>query len=81
MSRDEIISKVNRLIREHLGVEEDKIVPEANFADDLGADSLDMIELTMGFEEEFGVEIRDDEAENVETVGQGHDLMFNKLRA
>lgn len=76
---EEMISKTNRIIVEHLGVEADKITREADFADDLGADSLDMVELTMAFEEEFGIEIRDDEADKVSNVGDAYDLLAAKL--
>ena len=62
--------KLTRIVREHLGVEENKIVDDANFIDDLGCDSLDIVELTMAVEEEFGIEVRDDEAENAGTFGQ-----------
>ncbi|MXO72463.1 acyl carrier protein [Alteraurantiacibacter buctensis] len=61
--------RVKKIVVEHLGVEEDKVNPEASFIDDLGADSLDIVELVMAFEEEFGVEIPDDAAEKINTVG------------
>ena len=61
--------RVKKIVVEHLGVEEDKVVPDASFIDDLGADSLDSVELVMAFEEEFGVEIPDDAAEKINTVG------------
>lgn len=62
--------RVQKIVVEHLGVEADKVTPEANFIDDLGADSLDIVELVMAFEEEFGVEIPDDDAaEKIATVG------------
>ena len=61
--------RVKKIVVEHLGVEEDKVVPDASFIDDLGADSLDIVELVMAFEEEFGVEIPDDAAEKINTVG------------
>jgi acyl carrier protein len=64
-----IPKRVTDIIVEHLGAEEDKVVPEASFIDDLGADSLDVIELVMAFEEEFGCEIPDEEAEKILTVG------------
>ena len=54
---------------EHLGVETEKVIEGANFIDDLGADSLDTVELVMAFEEEFGVEIPDDAAETIQTFG------------
>ena len=60
--------RVKKIVVEHLGVEDDKVVPDASFIDDLGADSLDIVELVMAFEEEFGVEIPDDAAEKITTV-------------
>ncbi len=60
--------RVKKIVIEHLGVEEDKVVSNASFIDDLGADSLDTVELVMAFEEEFGVEIPDDAAETIQTV-------------
>ena len=61
--------RVKKIVVEHLGVEADKVAPDASFIDDLGADSLDIVELVMAFEEEFGVEIPDDAAEKITTVG------------
>jgi acyl carrier protein len=60
--------RVKRIVVEHLGVEEDKVSAGASFIDDLGADSLDTVELVMAFEEEFGIEIPDDAAEKIATV-------------
>ncbi len=60
--------RVKKIVIEHLGVEADKVTDDANFIDDLGADSLDTVELVMAFEEEFGVEIPDDAAEKITTV-------------
>ena len=60
--------RVKKIVVEHLGVEEDKVSEGASFIDDLGADSLDTVELVMAFEEEFGIEIPDDAAENIATV-------------
>jgi acyl carrier protein len=61
--------RVKKIVVEHLGVEDEKVTPDASFIDDLGADSLDIVELVMAFEEEFGVEIPDDAAEKINTVG------------
>jgi len=60
--------RVKKIVVEHLGVEAEKVTEEASFIDDLGADSLDIVELVMAFEEEFGVEIPDDAAEKISTV-------------
>ena len=60
--------RVKKIVVEHLGVEEDKVSEGASFIDDLGADSLDTVELVMAFEEEFGIEIPDDAAETIATV-------------
>ena len=61
--------RVMTIVVDHLGVESSEVKPEASFIDDLGADSLDIVELVMAFEEEFGVEIPDDAAEKIATVG------------
>ena len=71
--------KVKEIIIDKLGVEESKITLESKFIDDLGADSLDTVELIMQFEEEFGIEIPDEEAENLLSVGQAVDFISNKL--
>ena len=69
MSSEEIFDKVKGIIVEQLGVAEDAVTTEASFIDDLGADSLDIVELVMGLEEEFSIEIPDADAEKVVTVG------------
>ena len=63
------LEKVTEIIVEQLGVKPEEVTPEASFVDDLGADSLDTVELVMAFEEEFGVEIPDEDAEKIQTVG------------
>lgn len=62
------LEKVKKIIVEQLGVDEDEVTPEASFVDDLGADSLDTVELVMAFEEEFDLEIPDEDAEKITTV-------------
>ncbi|MGH1403914.1 MAG: acyl carrier protein [Alphaproteobacteria bacterium] len=63
----DIADRVKKIVVEHLGVEEDKVVEGASFIDDLGADSLDTVELVMAFEEEFNIEIPDDAAKDIQT--------------
>ena len=77
MTKD-ISQKVKKMVAEHLGVDEAKVTEEANFIDDLGADSLDTVELVMAFEEEFGSEISDSEAEKILTVGDAIKLIESK---
>lgn len=74
----EVLEKVKKIVIEHLGVEESKVVPAASFIDDLGADSLDQVELVMAFEEEFGIEIPDEAAEKITTVGKAVDYITQK---
>ena len=64
----EIEEQVKKIVIDHLGIEESKVTPESKFIDDLGADSLDTVELVMAFEEKFGIEIPDDAAETIQTV-------------
>ena len=71
----EIESKVKKIVIDHLGVEESKVTPDSKFIDDLGADSLDTVELVMAFEEEFGTEIPDDAAETIVTVQNAIDYL------
>ncbi|AFM13395.1 MAG TPA: acyl carrier protein [Turneriella sp.] len=68
-STEEIMGKVKKIISEQLGVDEGEVTNESHFIDDLGADSLDTVELVMALEEEFGIEIPDEDAEKIQTVG------------
>ena len=77
MSED-ISCKVKKIVADHLGIEESKVTDESSFIDDLGADSLDTVELVMAFEEEFGSEISDSEAEKIITVGDAIKFIENK---
>ncbi len=65
----DIAERVKKIVVEHLNVEAEKVVENASFIQDLGADSLDTVELVMAFEEEFDIEIRDEDAENINTFG------------
>ena len=71
----ETADRVKKIVVEHLGVAQDKVTEDASFIDDLGADSLDIVELVMAFEEEFGVEIPDDAAEKISTVKDAIDYI------
>ncbi len=70
--------RVKKIIAEQLGVEEDEVTPEASFVEDLGADSLDTVELVMALEEEFTIEIPDEDAEKILTVGKALDYIKEK---
>ena len=76
MSED-ISSKVKKIVADHLGIEEAKVTEESSFIDDLGADSLDTVELVMAFEEEFNIEIPDDMAEKITTIKDAIDHIQN----
>jgi acyl carrier protein len=71
--------RVKKIIAEQLGVDEEDVTPEASFVEDLGADSLDTVELVMAFEEEFGIEIPDEDAEKILTVQNAHDYIKEKI--
>ena len=72
---EEIKGKIKKIVADHLGIEEEKVTEEASFIDDLGADSLDTVELVMAFEEEFECEIPDDAAEKIQTVKDAIDFI------
>ena len=74
----EVQDQVKKIVVDHLGIDESKVTPEAKFIDDLGADSLDTVELVMAFEEEFGSEISDSEAEKILTVGDAIKFIESK---
>jgi acyl carrier protein len=75
----DIADRVKKIVVEHLSVEEDKVTENASFIDDLGADSLDTVELVMAFEEEFGIEIPDDAAETIQTFGDAVQVHQGRL--
>ncbi len=75
----DVEAKVKEIIVEQLGVEEGQVNPEASFIDDLGADSLDTVELVMAFEDKFDIEIPDEDAEKMRTVGDAMDYLKSKL--
>lgn len=77
----DIAERVKKIVVEHLGVDAAKVTDNASFIDDLGADSLDTVELVMAFEEEFGVEIPDDAAEKIVTVKDAIDFINQKKAA
>ena len=77
MTKD-VSSKVKKMVSDHLGIDKTKVTDEANFIDDLGADSLDTVELVMAFEEEFGSEISDSDAEKILTVGDAIKFIESK---
>ncbi|MEX0830449.1 MAG: acyl carrier protein [Nitrospirales bacterium] len=71
--------RIKKIIAEQLGVEEDDVVPDAKFVEDLGADSLDTVELVMALEEEFEIEIPDEDAEKIQTVSAAVDFIKDKV--
>lgn len=75
----DVEAKVKEIIVEQLGVDEEQVAPEASFIDDLGADSLDTVELVMAFEEKFDIEIPDEDAEKMRTVGDAIGYLKDKL--
>ena len=79
MDMKQLEEKVRDIIVEELGVERDKLTPDASFMEDLGADSLDTVELVMAFEKEFDIDIPDEEAEKLRTVGQAMKYLHDKM--
>ena len=79
MEREEVVARLTKIITDRLGVEPDQIVPDATFNEDLGADSLDLVELIMGIEEEFDIEIPDEDAEKLTTVGEALKYTLAKI--
>jgi acyl carrier protein len=79
MTKDEIFEKVKNIIVDQLGADPDEVSMDASFRDDLEADSLDLVELIMAFEEEFGGEISDEEAQQITTVGQAVDYLAGHM--
>lgn len=76
----DIESKVKQIVMDKLGVEESQVTPEANFIEDLRADSLDTVELVMAFEEEFGIEIPDEDQEKITTVSSAIEYLKSKVQ-
>ncbi|MBC7241092.1 MAG: acyl carrier protein [Anaerolineae bacterium] len=79
MTREEIFERVKKIIVNQLGVDESKVTMEARFREDLEADSLDLVELIMAFEDEFGGQIEDEEAEKIKTVGQAVEFLLGRV--
>ncbi len=77
--KDEVLARLKEIITDRLDVEADQIVPEASFVEDLGADSLDLVELIMGIEEEFDIEIPDEDAEKLTSVGEAMNYTLSKI--
>ncbi len=83
MSKDnaEVLAKVKEMIASHLGKSEEEITPDSSFIEDLGADSLDLVELIMSMEDEFGLEISDEDAENIITVQDAINFIQSSVQA
>lgn len=79
MKMEEITARLREIVMDRLDVEQDQIKPEASFVEDMGADSLDIVELIMGIEEEFDIEIPDEDAEKLTNVGEAMDYIKGKL--
>ena len=80
-SREEVVETMKEVLASELGVDADKVTPDARFKEDLDADSLDLVEVVLALEEKFGIEIPDDEIAGVKTVGEAADLVVAKQGA
>jgi len=80
MDREELLAKVKDIVSDKLSISEDQVTEEASFIDDLGADSLDTVELIMALEDEFDLDIPDEEAEKLDTVGKALDYVLEKVK-
>jgi len=80
MEREELLKKVRHIVSDKLSISEEQVTEDASFIDDLGADSLDTVELVMALEDEFGLDIPDDEAEKLTTVGKALDYIQGHLK-
>jgi acyl carrier protein len=80
MNKDELFAKIKSIVADKLSISEDQITEEASFIDDLGADSLDTVELVMALEDEFDLDIPDDEAEKLTTVGKAIEYVLNNVK-
>jgi acyl carrier protein len=79
MERDELLKKMKTIVADKLSISEDQVTEEASFIEDLGADSLDTVELVMALEDEFGLDIPDEEAEKLTTVGKAMDYILSHV--
>ena len=79
MTKEEVVAKLKTIVSDRLDVEEDQVTEDKNFVEDLGADSLDIVELIMGIEEEFNIEIPDEDAEKLTSVGEAMKYTLEKI--
>ncbi|MBQ6972434.1 MAG: acyl carrier protein [Synergistaceae bacterium] len=79
MTKEEAVAKLKAIVSDRLDVEADQVTPEKSFVEDLGADSLDIVELIMGIEEEFDIEIPDEDAEKLTSVGEAMNYTLGKI--